>query len=1167
MTKIVEKRNSVRKERLIAGQINISKMSLHSEVAVDKFIADHGIKLLAVQETGSWTASAHSFNNMRIIQNKTNTNDNPDLSGVALLVDKTLYPEHIDALDDDDIDGVWAQIKVNGRRILVGSVYCRPGNSGNNSDTLSSLKQLTKHIEKVLEYKDKYRFTSILIYGDYNARHIDWGDHKSERRGALLKEFVDQKNLTMCSPFDRTFVCENGGSVIDLLLAQGNICTKINTQWLERESELFTGAPRRGHYPVLHEIHDGGATENVREVKVDWMNADWEKWSEHIERKVQDYKDNQSIEDGELNWKYFLDVVKEATALCVPTKIISIHSRPFWNDLLTRISNTAREARMSFQNRSTPTNRELLNKIVKEFRDALTQAKNAWIRKRAETLNITNSQQFWKRYKKVFGVIQDNYINNLTNNQGLLCTTDKEKEALLHDTFFTGKHMEGQRKDKTHQAMIDSEYTRISREAGLTTTPAPQDRSSRHNIDTSEVNEDDTLMNDDIEVGDIEAAIKKQQSTDKAVDPDGIHPAALKKLGKEAKELLKKIFNWCLRTGSWIWKESYVIFIRKADKKSYSNPGAYRPITISSYFGKILERIKDSRIRLLMFSTGQLDEDQEGFLQSRSTSRYLFRLLANLNEIKRKKMACLLLFIDFQKAFDSVYIPGLIVKLKNLGVSGNMLKMIETYLIDRKIQLQVNKFKGPLRKCGKYGLPQGSSLSPILFIIYIMDMVQGLAGALKNSLSFYKFADDGTAMICADTMIECHTLMQLLCDHLTIWCRANQLVLNLDINKTEAIILQTKNTQYGTEELPPKLKLDQKEIQYVHQTKALGLIIDENLSFKTHAEEKLKSCNKAWGNLTKSTNRNHGLNVHSLTTLLKTIVLTKLHYVSPLWLGGNIDTFKGFWNSVIMKISGSMLNPHREVTELALHLPPIYIQLKILSIKFLCKCLTAGDHMTSLVLQVEGMESSFTQQIHALKEFLQWKSGLRSAREVCLLENEHVFYNKSEIEAFQTRSWLDYISNRCQVRSRSSEMDNVITEMISTAQEGDRDIRDCPLNGKNSLFRFETCKGLDSFLMDYIHGNCFTFGNVRASVSRGAESNMCYFCNATADSPTHQLLHCEEVADNTQSNLCRETAAQEEKLLKELLFPTNNSTQRRFIERVSFLKDQHEFIAELKEED
>ena len=146
-------------------------------------------------------------------------------------------------------------------------------------------------------------------------------------------------------------------------------------------------------------------------------------------------------------------------------------------------------------------------------------------------------------------------------------------------------------------------------------------------------------------------------------------------------------------------------------------------------------------------------------------------------------------------------------------------------------------------------------------------------------------------------------------------------------------------------------------------------------------------------------------------------------------------------------------------------------------------------------------------------------------------------------------------------------MDSVLAEIISTAHEYDRDVREVPLNGKNSLFRFETGKGLDSVIMDYIHGNCYTFGNVRASVSRGIESNVCYFCNAAADSPTHQLLHCEEVAENTQSNLCSEEAAQEENLLKELLFPTNNSTQKRFIERVSFLKGQHEYITELEEED
>ena len=83
-----------------------------------------------------------------------------------------------------------------------------------------------------------------------------------------------------------------------------------------------------------------------------------------------------------------------------------------------------------------------------------------------------------------------------------------------------------------------------------------------------------------------------------------------------------------------------------------------------------MERIKDSRLRIFFLGTGQIDDDQEGFLNGRSTSRYLFRLLANLNEVKRKRMACLILFIDFSKAFDSVHIPSLIVKLEKMGVRG-----------------------------------------------------------------------------------------------------------------------------------------------------------------------------------------------------------------------------------------------------------------------------------------------------------------------------------------------------------------------------------------------------------------------------------------------------------------------------------------------------------------
>ena len=121
-----------------------------------------------------------------------------------------------------------------------------------------------------------------------------------------------------------------------------------------------------------------------------------------------------------------------------------------------------------------------------------------------------------------------------------------------------------------------------------------------------------------------------------------------------AKGILRKIFNSCLEKGVWIWQESNTCFLKKEGKDSYLQPGSYRPICIASYIGKIFERILERRIRNHCDVFDILDSPQEGFTTKRSTTRYLFKLMANLHEARRKKLTAMILLIDFQKAFDSV---------------------------------------------------------------------------------------------------------------------------------------------------------------------------------------------------------------------------------------------------------------------------------------------------------------------------------------------------------------------------------------------------------------------------------------------------------------------------------------------------------------------------------
>ena len=759
-------------------------------------------------------------------------------------------------------------------------------------------------------------------------------------------------------------------------------------------------------------------------------------------------------------------------------------------------------------------------------------------------MNIKDSAQFWKQYKKVFGATQDNTICNL-KKEDILVTSDKEKEKLLFDTFFTGKHLNKQVPDKTHDDAVKKNYEEI-----------------RNSFKSGEEKKPKSFLDEEIILEEIREAIKKQDTVEKASDFDKTHPCLLKKLGDTALQTLCTIFNWSLNHGKWLWDTSYVSFIRKEDKSSYMYPGSYRPITVASYFGKILERILDTRIRKKIGIEEILDDDQEGFMSGRCTTRYLFRLLANLEEVKRQRLACIILFIDFEKAFDSVFLPSLIVKLSGYGVSGKILKLLHSFLFERKVCLKVNKHLGQPTYCTVFGLPQGSALSPLLFILYITDMTDNIPESVKNYLSCYKYADDGTLMMTHETMKTCHEKMQSVCDNLTKWCTMNKLVINCDINKTEAMVLKTNYED--TQDIPPELNISNQKIRYVTHTRVLGILIDDELKFDQHANQKLKDCKKKWGLITKSTNRNHGLNIRSLTLLLKTTVLTKLLYAAPLWLGKNMDIFTSFWNKIIMKISGAMLNPQRDLTELALHLPPLNVQLEVLTVKFLCKVLTCNDHITSVLHQIDGTsKSGLHNQISMLKRFLLWKGNKSRGIKVFDLLNpengEAAHYSKEEMKRYQQTVWIDYVKNKTAVKGSGSETEEKLSQVVEKMKNSQ-----VVLNKDNFIFNYGTTKAEDSFIMDFIHGNSLFFGKTRSTLSKDANENFCPFCNQRDDNPAHQLLECNEVKDDTHNDLQMVLEQPSSHYLEEVLTPTKptktetRNVQQRFINRIVFLKGQHD---------
>ena len=128
-----------------------------------------------------------------------------------------------------------------------------------------------------------------------------------------------------------------------------------------------------------------------------------------------------------------------------------------------------------------------------------------------------------------------------------------------------------------------------------------------------------------------------------------------KHFGPNTLNLIKKIFNICVHKKLWIWENAEVIFLKKEGKKSYSIPGAYRPISITSYLGKLLEKIIAKRFKGYLQDKSYTDPDQEGFTEGRNTIRYLNRLYLKIKSDIQENKSCICLFIDFEKTFESIW--------------------------------------------------------------------------------------------------------------------------------------------------------------------------------------------------------------------------------------------------------------------------------------------------------------------------------------------------------------------------------------------------------------------------------------------------------------------------------------------------------------------------------
>ena len=371
-------------------------------------------------------------------------------------------------------------------------------------------------------------------------------------------------------------------------------------------------------------------------------------------------------------------------------------------------------------------------------------------------------------------------------SDGRLATSKEQITEELRKTFFLGQHLKGRSFDEDHYAEVT--------------------RRVRNQDPQINAEHDEELFHEDFSMYELECAFKDVPQTD-AFDNDGIHASMLKHFGIRMKLRLLKLFNSCWHESTWPWNSS--------GKSTYSSSSSYRPLTLSSHVGKLFERMINRRLRTFFTSCKLIEEEQEGFREKTSTVRSLYRMQLELEDVQRNKKPAALLNIDVEKAFDSVWIDGLLYKLQNSGITGYLLNIIQAFLSNRLSFIKIGNYRSndsPIH----IGLPQGSVLSPTIFILFINDFIDTYPTRIK-------FADNTALILTADDNLQLANRTQAAADDIKRCCDKWSMAVNG--SKTEIVLFNYNSND------PFEIALNSDICKVKTSTKSLGIIIDKKNEF------------------------------------------------------------------------------------------------------------------------------------------------------------------------------------------------------------------------------------------------------------------------------------------------------------------------------------------------